>query len=337
MRGKTTALAILAALLTGCSGHGGHAVTEKHPLVEARTASVREIEVPRYSITSGTVASDHRVMISSRLTGYIRAVRVREGERVHKNDLLIRIDPVDARQALAQALADLADARADFRRFKSLLAQKAVSRQQFDKVAMRYKIARARVARARNQLSYAEIRSPVDGIVVRKMAHAGDLAKPGAPLLSIEDPRLLLVETDASEQVVSFLHHDAPVDLSIPAIGEVRRGHIRQLVSAANPVSHKFHIKISLDNPAGIHPGMFVEVRFRIGRRRAIVVPAAAIVHRYGLTGVYVVDRKGIVHYRLVRLGPAGDGDVEVAAGLHAGERVAWGAGLHTGVRVRKP
>jgi len=324
-------------MLTACSADETQAVKTPHPSVNAQTLTLHATDVPTYYITSGIVSSDHRVAISSRISGYVRAINVREGDRVREGQILVRVDPVNARQALAQARADFADASADMERYHKLLTGQAVTKQQFDKVQLRYKVAKSRVEQARNQLAYAEIASPVTGIVVKKTMNAGDMANPGMPILTVEDPSQLLVETDVSGEAASTLKPGAAVDISIPALHQMRTGHIRQLVNAADPLSHQFHIKISLDSTNLIHAGMFAEVRFRMGTRHAILVPEDAVVHRSGLNGIYVVDEHGIAHYRQIRLGEQHSNGVEVAAGLAAGERIAWNTDhpLRTNMRIR--
>ena len=155
---------LLAATMAACSDQTpAPAATGK--AVQADVIAVQTQKVPRVYITSGVVTSDHRISVSSRISGYIHEIAVREGDRVHKGDVLFHIDPADARQALEQARADLADARTDLDRFRSLLASEAVSRQQFDKVKLRYQVAKSKVAQAENQMSYAIVRAPVDGLV----------------------------------------------------------------------------------------------------------------------------------------------------------------------------
>jgi len=337
--GNWTTIAMAAAVsatLAACSGDDGGNAGAQVPTVQAHLQTVQASEVAKHYIASGTVSSDHRIAVSSRLSGYIRAVNVKEGDRVKLGQVLVQIDPVDARQQLAQAKADLADAKADLQRFSELLKSNAVSRQQFDKTELRYKVAKSKVAQAENQLSYASISSPVDGIVVQKLLNSGDLANPGAPVLVVEDNKQLIVETDVSEQYIATLKTGDTVDLHIPAVGDSRTGEIRQVVNAANPGTHQYHVKVSLEAGSDIRPGMFAEVGFRIGTRKALLVPIKALIHRAGLVGLYVVDSKGIAHYRQVRLGESQGEEVEIASGLQAGERIAWnGEGkLVTGVRV---
>lgn len=313
------------ALLTACSNEPAP-VTGTAGEVSAEILTVKPQSVAEHYYASGTVTSDHRIAISSRLSGYIRSITVREGEKVSKGQLLVKIDPVDTAQALTQASADLANAKADYLRFKELLAADAISRQQFDQAELRYKIARSRVAQASNQLAYAEIKSPVDGIVVSKQLNTGDLANPGSPIMVIEDPAKLLVETSVSEQYITTLKVGDEVDLNIPAVEDYVKGHIRQVVNAADPGTHQYLVKIAIDNTDKVRPGMFAEVGFRTGTKFALIVPADAIVHRAGLTGIYLVDDQGITHYRQIRTGNRSEKGIEVVAGLQQGDRIAWHA-----------
>jgi RND family efflux transporter MFP subunit len=327
----------LAVLLAACSANETQPEKGTHPSVTARTLTLQASEVPEYYITSGVVSSDHRVVISSRISGYIRSLLVREGDRVKKDQILVRVDPVNAKQALAQARADFTDASTNLERFRKLLAEQAVSKQQFDKVRLRFKVARSRVTQARNQLRYAEITSPVNGIVIHKAMNTGDMAKPGSPILTVEDPSQLLVETDVSGETVSALQPGDVVDISIPALHQMRTGHIRQLVNAADPLSHQFHVKISLASTDRLRAGMFAEVKFRMGVRQAILIPADAVIHRSGLNGIYVVDKRGVIHYRQIRLGPKYTDRIEVVAGLYAGDRIAWSTehSLRTNMKIQ--
>ncbi len=337
-QGMHLAWALAAALsLSACGGdEENKAAQAGGEAVQAHVLTLAATTLPEVYATSGVVTSDHRVAVGSRLSGYIREITVREGERVRKGQLLFRVDPVDARQAYEQALADLRDAENDLKRFRSLLAEHAVSQQQFDKVKLRYTVAKSKLVQAKNQLRYAEVKAPVNGVVVEKRANVGDLAAPGNPVLVIEDPNSLLVETHVSEQYISALREGDAARVWLPSAGRGLTGHVRQIVKAADPVTHQFLVKLALDEREGVLPGMFVEVRFAVGSRKGVLLPAAAIVRRAGLTGAYVLDEAGVAHYRLVRLGQRRGDAFEVLAGLHAGERIAWreDGGLRSGARV---
>ncbi len=313
-----------AMLLQACGGETEQSNALRTPVTtHAETMELQSVDIDARYVTSGLVSSDHRVSISSRVSGYIRKLSVREGDRVQKGQLLLRVDPVNAKQSLIQADADLADAKADKQRYEALYRDHAVSKQQLDRVLLRYKVASSRVAQARNQLGFSEVRSPVDGVVVEKRLSKGDLAQPGAAILTLEDPSSLLVNTYVSEQFVSRIHVGDSVNVEVTSINRRIPGIVRQVVEAADAVSHQFQVKIALQDKA-LHPGMFAQVGFSIGVRRALMVPEAAIISRSGLHGVYVSDADDIIHYRQIRAGLHNAGQIEVLAGLRDGDVIAW-------------
>jgi len=334
---KLTYITLIAAVtsLTACSDESAPK-TANYPTATAQTMTVQQQAVPAYYTTSGTVTSDHRVSISSRLSGYIRELTVREGDQVKAGQILVRVDPVDAKQALIQAKADLADAEADLNRYKELFKSGAVSKQQLSKIELRYTVAKSQVKQASNQLSYAEVRSPVAGVVVEKRLSQGDLAAPGMPILTIEDPASLLVETYVSESFISKIHENAIVDVTIPSLHQTFEGTVRQVVQAADPVSHQFLVKVALKASADIHPGMFAQAGFRVGERQAIIVPQSTLKTHSGLHAVYLLDAHGISQYRLVRLGQTLGDKVEIVAGLHDGDTIVWGnPNIKTGMKIQ--
>jgi len=307
-------------------------------VVGAKHLQLTQQDIPVYYTTSGTVTSDHRVSISTRLSGYIRDIAVREGDKVKSGQVLLHIDSVHAKQALIQASADLANAKAEMNRYASLLKEGAVTSQQMDKVALRYKVAQSQVKQAKNQLSYAKVLSPVSGVVVEKRMSQGDLASPGMPILTLEDPSSLLVETYVSEQYIGQIHEGNKVSIEITALKQRLEGVVRQVVQAADPVSHQFLVKISLPVSANIHPGMYAQTSFHTGDRKGLLLPRDAIFSQAGMQAVYVVDDAGITHYRLVRIGRDVHGMLEVLSGLHAGDRIVWDANsvLKTGMKVEQ-
>lgn len=330
---------MLMTMLTACGDDSKG--TSKASLVSTKAAGHLTLtwqDVPEYYISSGTVTSDHRVSISSRLPGYIREIKVREGDQIKVGQVLLHIDPVNAKQALVQAKADLSNAQAELKRYQSLLNEAAVTSQQFDKVQLRYQIAQSQVKQAQHQLSYAEVISPVSGVVVEKRMAQGDLASPGMPVLILEDPSSLLVQTYVSEHFISQIHEGDSVDVKIASLQKYFKGVVRQVVQAADLGSHQFLVKVSLSSMKDIHPGMYAQTGFKTGMRKTLLIPKGAVVTQAGLTAVYVMDAASIAHYRLIRVGQSIGDQLEVLAGLHAGDHVIWNAkpALKTGMKIQQ-
>lgn len=322
--GLCATVLLLPALfvLSACSHSPEHAARQATD-IDVPLITLHNEQVAKHTISSGTVTSDKRISIASRLSGYIGDIAVREGDHVKQGEVLFRVDPVDVTQAVTQARADLHDAKADLARYKALLKENAVSRQQFDKVRLRYTLAKSKLAQAENQLQYAEVKAPVEGTVVKKLLNTGDLASPGATVLILENAQQLSVETYVSERFISAIHVGDAASVELASMKQPVAAVVRQVVTAADPLTHQFLVKLSLPSGPEVLPGMFAEVRFTIGDRQALLLPPAAIVERNGLHGVYVADANNILHYRLIRPGREINGRIEALAGLSAGDRIA--------------
>jgi len=327
---------LCTTVLAGCADEQHPGVVEAQHEIKASIITLTPQPIPVFYNSSGVVVSEQRVTITSRLSGYIRDLAVNEGDRVKIGQVLFRVDPVDTRSrqesakaSLIQAEADLDDAEADKQRFETLFEQGAVSQRQLDKNRLRVKVAHSAVKQAKaalrsaqNQLTYAEVRAPSDAIIVRKLKRNGDLATPGAPVLMLENPEQLVVDTHVDEANISHIQAGDKVQLRFPAFNKQLTGEVLQVVGAADPVAHNFLVKIHLPEEANVLAGAYVKVRFTIDTREALMLPEQALHNRADLPAVYVADKQNIARYRLVRLGQQFDGLVEITSGLTAEAKI---------------
>jgi RND family efflux transporter MFP subunit len=333
-------LGLAVSVTYGCGEHEPPAA-QNDSVMRTRAADVQTVQQAPLSVRAelpGMVASEDQVQVASRLMGYIREIKVEEGQVVKAGQLLFVIDPTDiqgqmsqARAGLAQAEAALTDAKIDHERFGTLYQEEAIPKLQWDKIRLQKQVAEQQVAAARaglnqanSQMRYASVVAPIDGVVTQKMAHAGDLATPGRPVLVIEGLKKLQVRTQVSSSVFDQIKVGEKV--TIVTDGEAAQapiaGTIAQVVPVADPVSHTHLVKIDLPAGSGLSSGNFVRVGFAVGSRQGIRVPTAALAERAGITGVFVVDAQGFARYRMVRTGVADQGMVEIQSGLNAGEKI---------------
>lgn len=257
-----------------------------------------------------------------------------------------------ATQSAAQAQRQLAETT--LKRYQGLRERKSVSAQEYDEVAAQAQVALAEVERAdrlqqvivaRRQMvaaridqaradveaaqiyaGYARITSPVEGLVVSKQAEIGGLAAPGVPLLTIEGTGRsggLRLEATVEESRLGAIALGTAARVGIDSLGGLElAGRVVEIVPAADPASRTFTVRIELPANPSLRSGQFGRVQFQAGERKGLSIPANAVVRRGQLTGVYVIDEKGIANLRLITLGRQ-DGDrLEVLSGLDAGETI---------------
>lgn len=343
MQNRSIFPSLLLALVLAASGcsedKSSTKPQEMRRTVSAQVTTLQAVDSIAHQATPGTVVSEDSVKVASRLMGYIREIAVAEGQPIKAGQRLFTIDPLDiqgqveqTRSGLKQAEDAATDAKADFERFAALYKDDVVTRQQYEKMKLNYDVAMSRVSQARSglntargQLRYAVVTSPINGVVTQKLANVGDIAAPGHPVLLIENPSRLQVQTSVSEDIFRTLKPGQTV--SIEADGQTAAviGKVARISPAADPMTHTYTIKLELPTASGLKSGSFARVLFPLGRRTLLAVPQTAVLDRAGITGVFVVDAAGNAQFRMIRSGKTEAGLVEVVSGLVSGERIVSG------------
>jgi RND family efflux transporter MFP subunit len=212
-------------------------------------------------------------------------------------------------------------ARRDLERATSLLSQNALSPQDFDAAQARERVAAATVTGAETMLGYGVINAPFDGVITRKLAEQGDTASPGKPLVEIEDPTRLRLETDVPEALALQLTTGQKIAVHIPSLREDRSGVVAEIAPVADPVSRTVRVKLDVDTSGDLRPGLFGRARIPAGKVETLQVPASALIQR-GQMEIVLVAKDGRASLRLVRAGRTRDGKVDILSGLAAGELV---------------
>ena len=311
--------------------------------------AVKQANIPDVLEAVGTVRAAQTSDLASQMMGNIVEIRVHEGNRVHRGQVLAVIDDSQPRAAVDRATAaelaaqqqlvaadsDLALAQSTLKRYQKLYEMNVVSPQEFEEVKARQQAtlarrdfaqagqAQARAAwnQAMTSLDYTRIRAPFDGIVTEKKADSGTLASPGMPLFTIEDVRRYRLEVAVNESDLRYVQTGGRVSVAIEALDNAEvKGKVVQIVSAADPASRAFLVKIELPTDTRLRSGLFGRAQFSRGKRQGLLVPRSAVVERGQLQGVFVLDQNKVANLRYVTLGKASGSEIEVLTGLQGGE-----------------
>lgn len=341
-------LAVFCSLLVGC----GESKPVPPPQNKQWVLPIASLKVgaPQEYISAGSVVSNRRVSVASRLIGHIREVRVQAGDQVRANQVMALLDAADVENGIKQAEAQvsaaesaLRDTSTDLERFRSLYAKGYVSEMDARKLKLRFDSeqealnqARAALVGAKSQRDYTDIRSPIDGFVVERLREAGDLATPGEPILAIESGDDLVFQTYVTEQEVAQIQPGMAVTLAFDGLNKEVSSTVHRVIRSADAVTRSYPVRLSLPASEGLKPGMFGRAKFLLGELKVPVVPVSALVERGGLKGVFVVKPDGVASFRWLRLGREWSTLVEVTAGLEAGEQFVSVSerGLRDGDRV---
>lgn len=266
--------------------------------------------------------------LAAQVAGRVTEVYVDAGQAVKKGDLLMRIDAREAAEAAAGASAQLINAQANYERLKNLRQQNFISAAALDKAKADFEAAQAMRGQASVGVGHATVSAPISGIVAQRLTELGEMASPGKPLLSIYDPNGLRVTASIAQYRLPQMRTVKQARVEFPELGKWVDATAVLLLPTADAATHVSQVRVTLpdgirDGVRDIIPGMFARVHFVIGRANKMTVPQASLVRRGEVAAVYVQSEQGGLALRQLRLGdPLGGGEIEVLAGLQAGERV---------------
>jgi len=329
-------------------------VYEATGTVRARTATVLSSKVMAY-VRQVTVQAGDRVAEGQEVI----TLDARDlDSSVHRGEAAeaeVRSGFAEADNAVAGAKASLDLAQTTFHRMEELASKKSISNQEFDEAAARlksaqaaYDMARARrgqldsrlalaqqeVQSARIMRDYARIAAPFAGVVTARSVEPGNLAAPGAPLLTIEREGAYRLEASVDESRLPSVRNGQTVEVTLEALDRRLTARVSEIVPAVDAASRSYTVKIDLPAVPSLRSGMFGRAWFPSGTRQVTTVAASAIVEHGQLQSVFVVE-DGFAHSRLVTTGKSQADAVEVLSGLTAGEKVVRNAGgLADGARV---
>jgi multidrug efflux system membrane fusion protein len=294
----------------------------------------------------GAIAADASVDVAFRVSGIVDDVtRVRgadgrmrnlqDGDPVRRGQVLARLRQLEYRDQVADAEAALRQAQADFERAAQLYENRSVSKADYDAAYARYTASRARQSQAQISLGDATLRSPIDGVVLKRTVEVGSLAGPSAPAFVVADTRIVKVVFGVPDVIVSRLELGGKLTIQAEAMpGRALEGRITRISPSADPNSRVFEVEAALPNPEGrLKVGMLATLRLGEEVRGAgpagLFVPLASVIRPAGDSAgyaVYVVrDSAGggsAAALRRVALGEVSGNLIAVREGLAPGERV---------------
>ena len=201
----------------------------------------------RFVKTDNAQLDAHTVILASKISGVVVAVKVAEGQKVKKGDVMVQIDPRDYQNVITQIggerasiEAKMKDAEKNYGRIAKLFSGGAVSSQQNDtasanylEIKAKYDAVKAQVSQAELNLENTQIRAPNDGFIAKKSVEEGQLASPGSPLVGFVEAGPRWVTANYKETEISDIKVGADALVSIDAIpGKRFKGKVESISPA---------------------------------------------------------------------------------------------------------
>jgi len=287
-------------------------------------------------IFDAVVEAVHQSTVSAQLVGRVVEINYDVDDFVPKGSVILRFRDTEPRARFEQAKAGLEEARArlkeandEYARIKDVYAKKLVAKADLDKAVAGQKAAKARLeaadakqAEAQEQLDHTVIKAPFSGYVTQRHVEPGETVGIGQALMTGFSYEHLRATAQIPQSFVASVREFGKARVFVKNDQSVEAESIR-VFPYAEAKGHAFKVRVNLpQGDHGIYPGMFVKVAFVTGEVQRLLVHAEAVVNRSELTGVYVMAENGHISLRQIRVGRRIANQVEVLAGLSAGEKI---------------
>ena len=317
------------------------------PPIPVVAATSRKGDIGVYYSGLGAVTPLATVTVRSRVDGQLMSVRYREGDTVHKGDLLVEIDDGPYQAALTQAegqlmrdQATLENARIDLVRYQQLAPQKAIPEQQLatqqatvhqDEGVV--KLDQGQIESAKVNLAYCKIAAPVTGRIGLRLVDPGNIVQAsdttGLLVITQMDPisAIFTISEDQLQVVLKKMAGGPALEVDAydrDAKTKLAQGSLTTLDNQIDPATGTLKLRATFENAKGtLFPNQFINARLLVQEKHGVtLVPTAAVQRNSQAIYVYVVKADSTVTVRPITIGTTEGNDSEVTAGLAPAETV---------------
>ncbi len=341
---KILLLALLLAV-GGCTGPAGddgdagdNEQEEEEQSIPVETATLQRGDV--YAIYSGTASIEAfgEAMVEAKVGGEVRELLVEEGDVVRSGQILARLDGDRLRLELQQSIANMNKLQREYERNVELHQKGLVSPGAFENIKYDLESLRAANELAQLELSYTEIKAPIDGVVSERYIKVGNTIDPNDSAFRVTDLDPLIIYLHVPERDYRRLQAGQNATILVDALTSKQfAGVVARVSPVVDAQTGTFKVTIEVPDETGqLKPGMFGRINIVYDMHaNALQLPRSAVVGSDDEPAVFVVEDEA-VRRQVVSLGFSSGANVEVTDGLTGGEQivVVGQTGLRDGTRV---
>lgn len=287
-------------------------------------AKVAAEAMPQSFSTVGSLRSDESVTIRPEVAGRIAAIAFREGQRVGRGDVLVRLDASVNQAEVQQARANLELARSKHQRAVDLAKSNFISGQARDEAENNLRVAQAALALVEAKFAKTEIRAPFAGVIGLRSVSLGDYVKEGQDLVNLEAIDLLKVDFRLPEVRMRQVQAGQTLQVALDALpGKTFEGRVLAVNPLVDAAGRAIVVRAQVRNSdASLRPGMFARVRLLAeDTAESLVVPEQALVPQGTEQFLFKVVDGRAVRVK-VEVGQRRTGKVEVRGEVAAGDTI---------------
>ena len=301
------------------------AMVEEAFAIPVQTSTVGSKTISQGLVATGEFRGWEEVTLVAESQGSIQYLRVEEGQKIRKGQVIAKIDAVSLNSQLNSAQSAFAKAEKDVARYERLEKVGAVSQSALEDSRIQLENARANIAQIQQQLGFTTVKSTINGVVNSLMVEETSFVMPGNEIAEIVQIDRLKIEVNIAEDNLSKIKEGQEVTIKTDVFPlKTFEGKV-STISVKADASRKFKVTIEVKNTdQNLRAGLFAEVNFdalKANEQEALMIPREAIVGSLQNPSVYIIEND-TAKLKKIEVGAVVDGDVVVLSGLNGGEQV---------------
>lgn len=272
---------------------------------------------------TGSAIANAEVELRSETSGLITGLNLREGSKVQRGQLIVKINDADLRAQRRQFELEMTLAKDTERRQKQLFERGAISQEDYDLALNRLNVIEAQLALVDAQIARTEIRAPFAGTVGLRYVDMGDYLTPSTRITTLQNIDSIKIDFSVPEQYAGLVERGDRIEFRVAGVEQSFAGSIFAVEPRIDPTSRSLPIRAIAPNPSGrILPGSFVEIEYLLEELTdAVLIPTQSLIPQLSGQIVYV-SRGGRATAVNVRSGIRSNTKIQITEGLAFGDTV---------------
>lgn len=317
------ALAIPKLLVSGKNPSGRPAGGSQQNLLAVQARVVQPKLLQNAIRTTGTLQANEEVELRSEATGRVTGIYFREGSRVSKGDLLVKINDADLRAQLQklQFQKELAEER-EFRQRKQLETN-LTSQEQYDIALNALNTVNADIELVKAQIAKTEIRAPFDGQIGLRYVSEGSYLSPAVTVANLLNIHPIKIEFSIPERYANEVKTGDKIAFTIQGSGNTYEGEIYAIEPKIDPLTRTLLVRALSPNPRRtLYPGAFADVQLITEQiPNALLIPTEAVIPELNAKKVFLY-KSGKAASVAVETGTRTPEEIQIIRGIAAGDTV---------------
>jgi RND family efflux transporter MFP subunit len=292
-------------------------VPKAAPVVSIITAQAEDVDINNTFTSNIEPYATNNIV--SQTAGRIVSINAEVGQKVHKGQLLAKMDDVNLVKTRLQYVND----STELDRLTELYKIGALSQAEYDMAKLGLNVTKKTYE---NLAENTYLRSPINGVVTARNYDKGDMYSMTQPIFVVEQIQPVKMLVNVSESLFTQVHKGMEFDITVDAYPEeVFKGKVNLIYPTISSATHTFPVEVICQNSdERLRPGMFARVTANFGTNHHIVIPDVAVVKQQGSGEhfVYVLKPDNTVKYTLVELGKRLGNRYEIVSGINEGDRI---------------